>query len=158
MSTTYTYSINTLERTTADGIVYNVHFNVAAADETYSSSAYGTVPLAAPAEGDTVIPYADLTEEVVLRWTKDALGAEQVEALEARLQTELDEQAAPTKAAGVPELIMIALIRPILFSFLQSTQVKRMIVDLLRALAEKSDNTVDDQAVDFIERGLFGEV
>ena len=53
---------------------------------------------------------------------------------------------------------MIALIRPILFSFLQSTQVKRMIVDLLRSLAEKSDNTVDDQAVDFIERGLFGEV
>ena len=53
---------------------------------------------------------------------------------------------------------MIALIRPILFSFLQSTQVKQMIVDLLRALAEKSDNTVDDQAVDFIERGLFGEL
>ena len=102
MSTTYTYSINTLERTTADGIVYNVHFTVVAANETYSSSAYGTVPLEAPAEGDTVIPYADLTEEVVLGWTKDALGTEQIEALEARLQTELDEQAAPTKAAGVP--------------------------------------------------------
>ena len=53
---------------------------------------------------------------------------------------------------------MFSLIRPILFAFIQSTQVKRMIVDLLRALAEKSDNTVDDQAVDFIERGLFGEV
>ena len=102
MATTYTYTINTLERTTADGIVYNVHFGVTAADETYSSSAYGTIPLAAPAEGDPVIPYADLTEEVVLGWTKDALGAEQIEALEARLQTELDEQAAPTKAAGLP--------------------------------------------------------
>ena len=102
MSTSYTYTINTLERTTADGIVYNVHFAVAAADETYSSSAYGTVPLAAPAEGDPVIPYADLTAELVLGWTKDALGAEQIETLEARLQTELDEQAAPTKAAGVP--------------------------------------------------------
>ena len=102
MSTTYTYSINTLERTTADGIVFSVHFTVAAANETYSSSAYGTVRLAAPAEGDPVIPYADLTEEVVLGWTKDALGTEQVEALEVRLQTELDEQAAPTKAAGLP--------------------------------------------------------
>ena len=102
MATTYTYSINTLERTTADGIVYTVHFTVAAANDTYSSSAYGTVPLEAPAEGDTVIPYADLTEEVVVGWTKDVLGAEQIEALEARLQTELDEQAAPTKAAGVP--------------------------------------------------------
>ena len=102
MSTTYTWSINTLERTTADGIVYNVHFTVAAADETYSSSAYSDVPLEAPAEGDAVIPYDNLTEEVVLGWTRDALGAEQIEALEARLQTELDEQAAPTKAAGTP--------------------------------------------------------
>jgi len=102
MSTTYAWSINTLERTTADGIVYNVHFTVAAADETYSSSAYGNVPLEAPAEGDAVVPYAELTEEVVVGWTKDALGAEQIEALEARLQTELDEQAAPTKATGTP--------------------------------------------------------
>lgn len=102
MSTTYTWSINTLERTTADGIVYNVHFTVAVADETYSSSAYGDVPLEAPAEGDAVIPYDNLTEEVVLGWTRDALGAEQIEPLEARLQTELDEQAAPTKAAGTP--------------------------------------------------------
>lgn len=102
MSTTYTWSINTLKRTTADGIVYDVHFTVAAADETYSSSAYGNVPLEAPAEGNTVIPYGNLTEEVVLGWTRDALGAEQIEALEARLQTELDEQAAATKAAGLP--------------------------------------------------------
>jgi hypothetical protein len=51
---------------------------------------------------------------------------------------------------------MIALIRPLLFSFLQSEKVKRLVVDLLRKLAEQSDNTVDDQAVDFIERGLFG--
>ena len=102
MSTTYTYSVNTLERTTADGIVYNVHFTVAAANETYSSSAYDTVALEAPAEGAAIIPYADLTEEVVLGWTKDALGVEQVEAVEARLQVELDELAAPTKASGLP--------------------------------------------------------
>jgi len=50
---------------------------------------------------------------------------------------------------------MIALIRPILFSFLNSEKVKRLIVDLLRKLAEQSDNTVDDQAVNFIENGLF---
>jgi hypothetical protein len=49
---------------------------------------------------------------------------------------------------------MIALIRPVLMSFLNSDKVKRLIVDMLRKLAEQS---VDDQAVDFIERGLFGE-
>jgi|TARA_R100000084_G_scaffold102036_1_gene57468 hypothetical protein len=51
---------------------------------------------------------------------------------------------------------MITIIRPILFSFLNSDKVKRLIVDLLTKLAEQSDNTVDDQAVKFIERGLFG--
>lgn len=56
-----------------------------------------------------------------------------------------------------PYLIMIALIRPILFSFLNSDKVKRLIVDMLTKLAEQSDNTVDDEAVKFIERGLFGD-
>ena len=51
---------------------------------------------------------------------------------------------------------MITIIRPVLMSFLNSDKVKRLVVDLLRKLAEQSDNTVDDQAVDFIERGLFG--
>ena len=50
---------------------------------------------------------------------------------------------------------MITLIRPILFSFLNSEKVKRLIVDLLKKLAEQSDNSVDDEAVKFIERGLF---
>ena len=50
---------------------------------------------------------------------------------------------------------MITLIRPILFSFLNSEKVKRLIVDLLTKLAEQSDNTVDDAAVKFIENGLF---
>ena len=56
-----------------------------------------------------------------------------------------------------PYLIMIALIRPVLFSFLNSDKVKRLIVDMLTILAEQSDNTVDDEAVKFIERGLFGD-
>jgi hypothetical protein len=29
---------------------------------------------------------------------------------------------------------------------------------MLRKLAQQTDNTVDDQAVDFIERGLFGNL
>lgn len=50
---------------------------------------------------------------------------------------------------------MITLIRPILFAFLQSQQVKKLIVDLLTKLAESTDNTVDDKAVEFIKNGLF---
>ena len=54
--------------------------------------------------------------------------------------------------------MMITLIRPILFSFVNSDKVKRLIVDLLKKLAEQTDNTVDDEAVKFIERVLFGSV
>lgn len=50
---------------------------------------------------------------------------------------------------------MITIIRPLLFSFLQSDQVKRLVVDLLRKMAQNTDNTVDDAAVNFIENGLF---
>ena len=50
---------------------------------------------------------------------------------------------------------MITIIRPLLFAFLQSDQVKRLVVDLLRKMAQNTDNTVDDAAVNFIENGLF---
>lgn len=50
---------------------------------------------------------------------------------------------------------MITLIRPILFSFIQSEKVKLLIVDLLTKLAESTDNEVDDKAVEFIRNGLF---
>ena len=52
-------------------------------------------------------------------------------------------------------LIMITLIRPILFSFLNSDKVKLLIVDMLTKLAESTDNEVDDKAVEFIRNGLF---
>jgi hypothetical protein len=97
MTTTYTWAIASCERTTKDGIVYTVHWTLAATDGTYTSSAYGSIGLEQP-EGD-VIPYADLTPELVIGWVQDKLD---VPAIEAALQAQLDEQAAPTKAAGVP--------------------------------------------------------
>ena len=51
---------------------------------------------------------------------------------------------------------MITLIRPLLFSLINNPAFKRTLVDLLRKIAQQTDNTVDDHAVDFIERGLFG--
>ena len=50
---------------------------------------------------------------------------------------------------------MITLIRPILFSFINSNKVKRLIVDLLKQLVLSTDNTVDDRIVQFVEDGLF---
>ena len=52
---------------------------------------------------------------------------------------------------------MISLLRPIIFAFLQSNAVKELVVDLLAAYAKRTDNQVDDYAVDLIRRELFNE-
>ena len=49
---------------------------------------------------------------------------------------------------------MIKLLRPIIFAFLTSDAVKNLVVDLLSAYAERTDNEVDDYAVDLIRREL----
>jgi hypothetical protein len=50
---------------------------------------------------------------------------------------------------------MLLLIRPILFRFLQSKGVKVLVIDLLTAYCKSTDNTVDDQLVDFVSQNLF---
>lgn len=100
MATTFTWAINTLDRETADGFVMTAHYTVAANDGTYSSSAYGSIGFERP---DTLIPYADLTEDMVIGWVKTALGGdEKIAEIEAALEAQIDEQRAPTKAQGTP--------------------------------------------------------
>ena len=102
-TTTFTWTVNTLERTVADGIVSVVHYSVSASDGTYSSGAYGSVGLDAPAEGDDIIAYADLTESTCVSWAQEKLGgAEKVEEIEAALQAQIDQQRTPVTATGKP--------------------------------------------------------
>ncbi len=49
-----------------------------------------------------LVPFADLTEATVVGWIKDKLGADKITEIETALQTQLNEQTAPTKATGVP--------------------------------------------------------
>jgi hypothetical protein len=100
MSTTFTWAIANLERETSDGYVFTAHYTVSANDGTYSAGAYGSVGFQRP---ESLIPFDDLTEELVVAWTKEAIGGdEKVAQIEAALQAQLDEKHAPTKASGVP--------------------------------------------------------
>jgi hypothetical protein len=98
--TVFTWKISQLERETQDGYVFVAHYTVDANDGTYSSGAYGSIGLERP-EGE-MVPFSELSEELCVQWVKDKLGAEQVEAVETALQSQLDEQRQPTKAAGLP--------------------------------------------------------
>jgi hypothetical protein len=100
MNTVYTWRIAQLERETNDGYVFTGHYTVDANDGTYSAGAYGSIGFERPEED--MIPFADLTEEIVIGWLKDKFGAEKVAEIEAALQAQLDEQHAPTKAQGLP--------------------------------------------------------
>jgi len=100
MSTTFTWSIATLERETSDGYVFTAHYRVDAADDVYTAGAYGSVGFERP---ETLIPYSDLTEEMVIGWVQEAIGGdEKVTEIEAALQAQIDEKRQPTKANGVP--------------------------------------------------------
>ena len=98
--TTFTWTINQLDRETVDGYVFTAHYSVNAADDTYSSGAYGSIGFERP---DTLIPFSDLTEELVIGWVKEKIGGdEKVQEIQAALQAQLDEQRTPTKASGLP--------------------------------------------------------
>lgn len=49
---------------------------------------------------------------------------------------------------------MLALLKPIVLTFLKSDKFKQFVVDLLEKLSKESDNDLDDKAVEFIKRGL----
>jgi hypothetical protein len=99
-NTVFTWHIAQLERETADGYVFTAHYTVDASDGTYSAGAYGSIGFERPE--DDMIPFADLTEEIVIGWVKDKFGDEKVAEVEAALQSQLDEQRAPSKASGLP--------------------------------------------------------
>jgi len=50
---------------------------------------------------------------------------------------------------------MFLILKPILFRFLRSESLKRLVVDLIKAYAKRSDNTVDDSVAAFLEKNLF---
>lgn len=98
--TTFTWNIAQLERETADGYVFTVHYTVDAKDDTYSAGAYGSVGLERPET--SMIPFADLTPEIVIGWVKEKFGDEKVLEIEEALQSQIEEQRHPSKASGLP--------------------------------------------------------
>jgi hypothetical protein len=76
-------------------VVYNVHWIVTGADGDYSATNIGTQILPS-SEGDTFIPFEDLTNEIVVEWTKEAMGEEQVAQIEATIAAAIEDQVNPS--------------------------------------------------------------
>jgi hypothetical protein len=106
MATTYNWNCKTVDvhPTEADhtDVVYNVHWIVTGVSDQldsegnpYQATSIGTqvVPLDPESE---FIPFEDLTNEIVVGWTKEAMGAEQVTAIEESIANQIEQKINPT--------------------------------------------------------------
>ena len=50
---------------------------------------------------------------------------------------------------------MTLLIKPILLAFLKSDSVKQLVIDLLDAYVKRTDNKLDDKALEIVKEKLF---
>jgi len=53
---------------------------------------------------------------------------------------------------------MIRILKPIILAFVRTNAVKKLIIDILEALAKRTDNTVDDKVVDYVKSHLWPDV
>jgi hypothetical protein len=94
--TSFIWTINDLERTTADGFVILAKFGCTANDGV-NTTAMTSAARWTQDPDKVVIPYDDLTQEIVLGWIKEAAPD-----TEANLQVTLDLMATPSQATGIP--------------------------------------------------------
>ena len=91
------------ERQLPSGLITTLHWTATQTDGDFTASSYGSlgVPAKDPS-APTFIPFDQLTEEQVKQWVLDTMGEEQVAALEANLQGQIESQKNPTSASGLP--------------------------------------------------------
>ena len=94
-----TWTIETLERNTADGGVTVAHWRVSEVDGDYSASSYGTVGFTPDASAEGFIAYDSLDEATVLGWVQEQVDQD---AIEASLTANIEEQKAPVTSTGTP--------------------------------------------------------
>jgi len=102
----YTWNCRTVDAYPQDGdytdVVYNVHWIVTGTSDVidpegnpYSATSIGTQVLDT-SEITDFIPFDELTNEQAVSWTKSAMGEEQVDSIEAGIQSEIDNLINPT--------------------------------------------------------------
>jgi len=112
MANTYSWDCRTVDAypthtdengVTESQVVYNVHYRVTGSDETNSATVIGTQTLeTADLSGFTA--FESVTHEDMIAWTKAALGADRVTELEASLDSQIAELAAPSSVTlTIPE-------------------------------------------------------
>jgi hypothetical protein len=98
MTATINWTIQQLDRKTADGFVTTAHWRCDATDGEYSAGVYGSAGWQETAE-NALIPYESLTQEQVLGWVWDSLDKAETEA---NVLAQIEAQKNPVVVPGVP--------------------------------------------------------
>ena len=97
------WKVNSLKRKLDDGWVFWAEFQVTATENGVSADTIGSVTFKRP---ETLIPYEELTEALVLDWIKtelnDVPGADAVTNIENELYKNIKQIQTPTEEYGVP--------------------------------------------------------
>jgi hypothetical protein len=90
------FTVSTLDRQTENDAVTAVHWVATKTDGEIVASVYSCTNVEV---GDSFIPYADLTESIVIEWVKNKIDLEKIEE---SLEAQLLEQKEPKLAKGLP--------------------------------------------------------
>lgn len=97
--TTYDWNCKTVDvHPQAEGetnVVYNVHWIVTGTEGDYTVNSIGTQTVTVDPE-TPFIPFEDLTNEIIVGWTKDAIGNDKVKAIEDNIASQIAELKNPT--------------------------------------------------------------
>ncbi len=99
-----TWTIASMDRDiTQDGkanVVTTIHWRASETDSNGNSgSSYGSVGVTLGS--GAFVAYADITHDKALEWCKDALGTDEVTAIETSIANQIAEMKTPTTASGV---------------------------------------------------------
>ena len=108
--TTYNWKVSELSRVVADGFVVKVRYEVEAIDGEHSASVHDVVTYnqadsalkISETPGAQLIPFDQLTEQVVIGWVKETVTEYGVASIEAALSKSIEAKKHPTVVTGLP--------------------------------------------------------
>ena len=104
MANTYSWDCRTVDAypthtdengVTESQVVYNVHYRVTGTDGTNSATVIGTQTIET-ADLSSFTAFESVTHDTMVAWTKAAMGEERVSEIEASLDSQIAELAAPS--------------------------------------------------------------
>ena len=99
-----TWIVESMQRTIKlddkDDVVTNIHWRASDTDsDGNSATSFGSVGVTLGS--GAFVAYADISEDIAIGWAKDALGTDEVTAIETSIANKISLKKNPTTASGV---------------------------------------------------------